>query len=163
MPTHSLTRRFTVLAVATSIVFGAAACTGSPEASDSTVSTDGSDSTSNWVDAQGDEGQSTDEACALVQDTITSATDDFDVASEDDPSAVVDAMQAAADQLAELTPDVTNDEVAAIVPSLETLFRQIGDSMNDILNGDTESLEELDQLGADYQATIAQFQALCTP
>ncbi|MEJ1156152.1 hypothetical protein [Microbacterium marmarense] len=163
MRTLSLARRFAVLAVATSLVFGATACTATPEEADSAASTNSNGSTSDWVDAQGDEGQSTDDACALVQDTITSATDDFDVASEDDPSAVVDAMQAAADQLAELTPAVTNDEVAALVPSLETLFRQIGESMNDILNGDTESLEELDQLGGDYQATIAEFQALCTP
>jgi hypothetical protein len=161
MSTHVLSRRLTALTITAIAILGLTACTGSPAddsaASSSSAPSDaGSDAPS---DTEGDSGQSVADACTLVQDAITEATAEFDDA--EDPSAVVSAMTAASEELASIAPDVTNDQVAAIVPALEDLFGQVATVMQSIVDGDTDKLSDLEALGTEFQQTTAEFQELC--
>lgn len=114
-------------------------------------------------DQAGDEGQTTEEACALVQDTIEEATSEFENVSAEDPTAVVEAMKAAAGSIAQASSEVTNDEVAALLPSLQDLFQQVGDAMSAIAEGDVTKLAEMEELGTGFQETSEKFQELCAP
>ncbi|MGZ0711537.1 hypothetical protein ACWPKO_24725 (plasmid) [Coraliomargarita sp. W4R53] len=158
-------RTFATLALATTLMLGATACTGSPQADDATPeatnSADSSQATTPSPDAEGDNGQSTAEACLLVQDTITAATDEFDNVSQEDPTAVVDALQAAADQLGAIEGDVTNDAVAALVPTLQAQLREVGETMGEILAGNIDSMDDLEELGTSFQETTAEFEKIC--
>jgi hypothetical protein len=152
-----MNRRFAALTIAAVALFGLTACTGSsgdsgdsPPASESSAPSDG-------------DGQSVADACALVQDTIEDATAEFGEASVQDPAAVVDAMQAAAGKLAEAASQVTNEDVAAILPDLEEMFATTAEVMQGIVEGDISKLDDLTALGDGFQETTQRFQELCAP
>jgi hypothetical protein len=113
------------------------------------------------VDEEGDGGQTTADACMLIQDTFTEATDEFDQAATEDPAAVVEAMRRAATSLGEAAGQITNDEVAALLPSLQEMFTQVGDVMQAIVEGDVTQLENLATLGDTIAQTAQEFQELC--
>ncbi|WP_374314175.1 hypothetical protein [Microbacterium sp.] len=148
MRSTTVSRRLAAVTIAAAAVFGLTACTGAgPAASDSTGPSAG--------------GQTTEEACRLVSDTITAATDEFEQATTEDPAAVADAFHAAAESIADASSQVTNEEVAAVLPSLQQLFGDVADLLPAIIEGDTSKAAEFEQMGADLQASMQEFDALC--
>ncbi|MDY0910550.1 hypothetical protein [Microbacterium sp. CFBP9034] len=169
MRTPSTSRRFAALTLTAVALLGLTGCTGFPTG----ASTPGVSPTSS-ADAEGgaddgsgegssDGSQTTEEACQLVQDTITDATAEFENVDGQDPSAVVDGMKAAAERLAETSSQITNEEVAAVVPSLQQMFEQVAEVMAAIVDGETDRLGELEEIGTTFQETTEQFQELCAP
>jgi hypothetical protein len=161
MTTSRLARPIAALTIACTALLGLTACSGIPflpggSAGDATTAP-------RSEDASGDDGQSTAAACQLVQETITEATDEFENVSSEDPGAVVDAMNAAADRLADMSSEITNDEVAAVLPSLQEMFQNVADVMGAIAEGDVSKLAEMEELGTTFQETGEKFQELCAP
>ncbi len=157
MPARTLefmSHRIAGLTIAVVALFGLTACTGSPGASTGTARSS---------DQPGDDGQSTADACALIQQSIEDATTEFENASSADPATVVDTMRSAAERLTETAQSVTNDEVAAIVPSLEEMFTEVAEVMDAIVKGDATKVEDLPQLGAKFRDTSEAFQEICAP
>jgi hypothetical protein len=148
-----MNRRTAALALAAVAVFGLAGCTASPGSTPA--------GSASATDAAGDGGQSTADACALVQDTITSATKEFDSASASDPGQVVDAMKAAAQQLSAVAPKVTNDEMAALLPAIQDVFQKTGDTMSAIVSGDLSKAGDMAEVGTSMQDAMQKFQTLC--
>lgn len=105
-------------------------------------------------------GQTTQEACTLVEDAITAATEEFGSAASD-PAAVIDAVDAASEKLSGLTAQVTNDEVAAVLPDLQRMFAEVGETMTAIVEGDVDRLGDLQALGASFRTTTERVQEIC--
>ena len=155
MVNAALARRIAVFAFAASAALGLAACTSSPTSPPPRASAN--------ADAPGDEGQSVQDACALVQDTISEATGEFEDVGAGDPAAVVESIKAAADRIAAASSQVTNDQVAAILPSLQDMFAKVGDTMTAIVGGDVTKFEDLSALSESFQETTQKFQEICAP
>lgn len=159
-------RRMAALAISAVALLGLTACSGSPAASESSApsrSASAATGTDGTDDASGSDGdQTTAEACQLVQDTITEATDKLENVDSEDPEAIVGGMEAAAESLAGLAPQVTNTEVAALLPTLEDMFGQVADMMSAIVSGDAASVDT-EKVGVTMQETMAAFQELCGP
>jgi hypothetical protein len=154
----SMRRRIAAASVAAVVIWGMTACTGSP--GDGGISASGIPKSS---DEPGDEGQSTSDACALIQESIEKATDEFESAPSDDPGAVVESMKQAAQRIAELSPQITNDEVAAIVPALQAMFAEAGEVMDAVARGDLSQVDDLSELGTTFHQTSEAFQEICEP
>lgn len=159
-PLHS--RRLAAVAIAATALLGLTACTGSPSGTDSSNPSSSAPADSGSGTGSGD-GQSVEDACQLVNDTITSATEEFENLATDDPSAVVDGMQAAAQSLADASGQITNAEVAEIIPDLQAMFEQTSEVMAAIIDGDTDRVGELEEIGSGFQKTTERFQELCAP
>jgi hypothetical protein len=140
-------------------VLGLAGCTGGPVAAPSGSASQGSTGSSD--DAAGDEGQSTGDACALIADSITEATSQFQDASVDDPGAVAEAARSAAESLASTASEVTNDEVAALLPELQEMFGQTAEVMDAVAGGDVSQIEDAAAIGESFQVTVQKFQDIC--
>lgn len=153
----ALTSRIAAVAVSAIALFGLVACTSTPSA---TPSTSGSVTS---TDATGDEGQSVEDACALVQGAITDVTAEFEDVGGGDPAAVVAAVKSASERIAEVSSQVTNDQVAAVLPSLQDMFAQVGETMTAIVEGDVSKLDDLSALGESFQTTTQKFQEICAP
>ena len=147
-------RGIAALVISVAALAGLTACTTVPG---------GVGSSPTAAEQPGDEDQTVAEGCALVQDTITDATKEFEDAAAGDPAAVVDAMRAAAGKLEDAASEVTNDEVAAILPDLEDVFSSVADVMQAIVDGDTSKVKDLKALGESFQQTSERFQELCAP
>lgn len=148
-----MNRTITALALTAVALFGLTACTGTTAPSTSSgVSQPGVDSGSE---------QSVADACALIQETIVDATGDFENAQGGDPAAVVEAMKTAAGKLAEASSQVTNAEVAALLPSLQEMFQRTSDVMQALVDGDASKLGDMAELGQSFQDTSERFQELC--
>jgi hypothetical protein len=156
-------RRMAAFAITAIALLGLTACTGSPTAAESSDPSSSASAATGTDDASGSDGdQTTAEACQLVQDTITEATDKLENVDSEDPEAIVGGMEAAAESLAGLAPQVTNTEVAALLPTLEDMFGQVADMMSAIVSGDAASVDT-EKVGATMQETMAAFQELCGP
>jgi hypothetical protein len=155
----SMSHRIAAAALALVALFGLTACTGSPGASTDTNS--GADSTSS--DQPGDEGQSTADACALIQKSIEDATQEFAELSSSDSAAVVEAMNAAAEGLGTTATQITNDEVAALIPPLQEMFTGVAEVMASIASGDETEVEGLSQVAEKFRETGEAFQETCAP
>jgi len=151
-----MNHRIAALTIAAAALFGLTACTASPDASPTTGST------SDASEASG-EAQSVADACALVQETIEEASEDFRNAAQDDPSAVVETMKAAAAELTAAAEQITNEDVAAVLPGVEEMFSTTAEILQDIVEGDVSKIGELATLGETFQETVQQFEELCTP
>jgi ABC-type glycerol-3-phosphate transport system substrate-binding protein len=151
-------RRFAAVVIAAAALAGLTACTGSPAGSNSSAP-----SSSAPAEGGGEGTQSTEEACQLVQDTITDATAEFEQATGEDPQAAAEAFQAAAQSIADASAEVTNEEVAAILPDLQQLFESVAEVLPAIIEGDTSKLTEFEEIGTDLQSSMQQFQELCGP
>src|SRR5690242_2129831 len=101
-----MNRRIAALTMAAVALLGLTACTGPgstpPKPS---VSTSGE---ADGSDGDAGDGQSVEEACALIQQTMTEATEEFSNASTEDPAAVVEAMKAAAEKLQDAASQISN-------------------------------------------------------
>jgi hypothetical protein len=150
--------RFAGLAIAAVALLGITGCTGATNGSGASPE---SSSSAPAQDSGGE--QTTEEACTIVQETISGATGEFEGLDTEDPGAAVEAMQAAAQSLTDVSSEITNDEVAALVPSLQSMFEQVADVMEAIVAGETDRLGEIEELGAQFQETTTQFQELCAP
>ncbi len=157
MRTPLLSRRLAAVAIAAAAVFGLTGCVGFPAGSGSAAP-----SASASSDAGSGEGQTTQEACQLVNDTIPSATEEFEQATTEDPEAVAEAFRAAAQSIADASGQVTNEEVAALLPSLQELFEKVADLLPAIIAGDTSKAAEFEEMGADLQASMQEFETLCS-
>ena len=149
-----MSRRIAALSIIAAAVFGLTACTSSPTAPTSTP-------TSQNSDQPGDEGQSTADACGLVQQSIEDATAEFENAATTDPATAAQAMISAAERLADTAAQVTNDEVAALLPELQDMFAKVGEVMNAVVTGDASKAGELAQLGTELRETSEAFQEVC--
>jgi hypothetical protein len=158
MRTPNLSRRLAAVAIVASALVGLTACTGFPAGSGSPAP-----SASLTSDAGSGDGQTTEEACQLVNDTITAATEEFENLAADDPAAVVEAFREAAQSIADASSQVTNDEVAAFLPSLQELFTDVADLLPAIVEGDTSKAAEFQQVGTDLQTAMQEFEELCAP
>jgi hypothetical protein len=144
------------LAVTSALICGLSACTASPPAPTLTSGTESRDQ-------PGDEGQSTADACALIQEDVQAAAEEFEGLSTADPAAVFEAMRSAADKLSDTATQITNDEVAALVPPLQDMFTRVSDVMEAISGGDATRIGELAELGPEFERTSRAFQELCAP
>jgi hypothetical protein len=149
-------RLITALTIAGAATLGMAACTGGGAGSPA------GDSGSSSVDQPGDGGQSTADACALVQQTISDAADEFQSTASDDPTIVVESMKAAAATLGETSAQVTNDEIAALLPPLRTAFETAAEVMQAVADGDASKLADSARIAADIQEPLQKFQEICT-
>ncbi|GAA2003284.1 hypothetical protein [Microbacterium ulmi] len=131
-------------------LLGLTACTGAPGTA-----------SSGHADADGDGGQSVADACQIIQQTIADAADDFQGGATSDPAAIADAMQSAASELQDAASRVTNDEVAALLPSLQDMFGQTAEVMQGLVDGDVSKVGDLAGLGQQFQETTQKFQDLC--
>lgn len=153
-----MNRRITALAiVVVATVFGLTACTAFPTPSPTASRTAEASKT---PDA---EGQSVAEACALVQDTIEQASKDFQDAAQDDPAAVVEAMKTAAAELGDAADQITNEDVAAVLPGVQEMFDTTAGILQDIVEGDVSAIGKLATIGETFQETVQQFEDLCAP
>lgn len=157
MRTQILSHRIAALTLTAIAVLGLTACTGFPYGSSSPTSS----SSAPASDGSSDGGQTTAEACQLIQNTITEATAEFENVDATNPGAVVEGMEAAAQSLADASSQITNEEVAAIVPELQAMFEQVAEVMAAIVAGDTSQLGELEDIGASFQETTQKFQDIC--
>ncbi|KRB38673.1 hypothetical protein ASD93_01580 [Microbacterium sp. Root180] len=98
-----------------------------------------------------------------MTDTITSATDEFEQATSEDATAAAEAFHAAAASIADASSQVTNEEVAALLPSLQELFENVADLLPAIIEGDEAKSAEFAEVGTDLQTTMQQFEELCAP
>jgi ABC-type amino acid transport substrate-binding protein len=142
-------QRCAALALAAVVAFGLTACT----APDSPARGTG--------DAPGDGGQSVAEACRLIEDTIADATSEFQQTAAEDPVAVVDAMKAAAQTLSDSASQITNDDVAALLPGLQGMFEQVAELMAAVVEGDVTKTDDIAALGDRFSETSETFQELC--
>ncbi|MFH8250573.1 hypothetical protein ACH3VR_09445 [Microbacterium sp. B2969] len=149
-----MNRRIAALTLAAVALLGLTACTATPDSSASSSPTSS--------DAPGDEGQSVADACSLIQDTITQATREFSDAATEDPAAVVAAMRSAADKISAAASQITNDDVAAILPDLQAMFAKTAEVMQGIVQGDVSKLDELTALGDSFKETSQRFEDLCS-
>jgi hypothetical protein len=100
-----MNRRIAALAIAASALLGLTACSMIPGlGTEGIVSPAPSDGAVGNGDASGDDGQTAAEACAIIEDAITSATEGYESATDGDLTTVVEAMRAAAADLTELDP-----------------------------------------------------------
>jgi hypothetical protein len=152
MPRFRTGRLVAAAIIAATAALGLAACTGGPAPSSSSVAS---------ADQPGDGGQSTADACALVQQTISDAATEFSSASADDPAVVVDGMKAAAQKLGDASAQVTNDQIAALLPPLRTAFEKAADVMQAVAEGDVSKLADSAQLSTDIQEPLQRFQEIC--
>lgn len=155
-----LTRRLAAAAIVLGALWGVTGCTGLPSSGSGSGSGSGS-SGSETSEGSGSGGQTVAEACTLVSDTITSATDEFEQATSDDPAAVADAFTAAAQSVSDAGAEVTNEEVAALLPPLQDLFERVAELLPAIIEGDTARAAEFQEVGDDLQTTMGEFDALC--
>ena len=162
MRTPFLPRRLAALTLAAIAAVGLAGCTGLPAGSGWTGPAN-SATQSVGAEGSGEDTQSTAEACQLVNDIMTEATAEFENMDPNDPNAVVEGMEAAVQSLSDASDQVTNEEVAAILPDLQAMFEQVADLMGAIVAGDASKVGELEDLGASFQETGARFQELCAP
>jgi hypothetical protein len=149
-----MSHRLVAVVLASIAVFGVSACTASP-------AVPGSGSVSPGSDQPGDEGQSTAEACALIQESIQEATEEFESAATTDPATAAAAMTSAAERLGENAAEITNDEVAALLPPLREMFAEVGAVMDDIVQGDDSKVPELSRLGVELRETSEAFKEVC--
>ncbi|WP_243077105.1 hypothetical protein [Microbacterium sp. SS28] len=146
-----MNRRIAALTITAFALLGLTACTASPAPSSSSTA---------QAAPEGGDGQSVADACALIQDTMQQATEDFGKAA-DDPAAVVGAMKSAADELAAAADEITNKDVAAVLPGVQQMFADTAEIMQGIVDGDVSKIADLAALGETFQSTVQDFQDLC--
>ncbi|MDO8381749.1 MAG: hypothetical protein Q7T17_02015 [Microbacterium sp.] len=148
-----MNRRLIALALAATATFGLTACTGAgPESPEGTESSN---------PASAPESQTVEEACASVNDTIQSVSDDFEGVTAEQPEDAAAAFQAAADALGDASAEVGNAEVAALLPDIQAVFEAAGEAMTALAEGDATKVAELQNLGTDLQESFTAFQELC--
>jgi hypothetical protein len=130
-------------------------CTGGTPSPDATGTTDG---------GLLPEGQSVEQACEIISDEVQTAVAGFEDTAQDDPAVAVEAMKRAAEALGEASGRVTNNEVSALLPRMQTMFGELGDVVQSVLvDGDVSQAEGLQTLAGDFQQVLGQFQELCSP
>ncbi|MCK6066631.1 MULTISPECIES: hypothetical protein [Microbacterium] len=142
------------LAVAIALTAALAGCTA-PAADDSPAASTPA------ADAAGNEGQSTSDACAIVQESIDGATATFASADPSDPASVVTALESASAELGTISAQVTNDDVAALLPPLRDMFAQAAEAMAAMAEGDVSRAGDISALSARFQESAAAYQELC--
>ncbi len=152
-----MNRRLITLALAATALFGLTACTanggGTPDGDPSS-----SESTSGGTASS---SQTVEEACAAVNDTIQSVSDDFAGVTAENPADAAAAFQAAADAIGEASAQVGNAEVAALLPDIQAVFETAGEAMAALAQGDASKVAELQNLGTELQGSFTSFQELC--
>lgn len=150
-----MNRRLITLALAATAMLGLSACTGGGATPSDDASSNGSSGGS------ASSSQSVEEACAAVNDTIQSVSDDFANISAENPAEAATAFRAAADAISEASAQVGNAEVSALLPDLQVAFEKTGEAMGALAEGDASKLAEMQTLAADLQGSITSFQELC--
>lgn len=152
-------RRFAAIVITAAALSGLTACTGSPAGSGSTAPS--SNASTDAGSAEG--GQTTEEACQLVQGTLDDAMTQFEQSVDDDPQAAEDTLRGVAEDLADAGSEITNEEVAAIVPDLQQVFEKVADIVPSIAEGDATAVNEFEEIGEDLSQSVQRYQELCEP
>lgn len=155
-----MNRRITALTITAVALFGLTACTGTT-APESSGGSNGGTSQGDGGGTAEESGQTVAEACSVVTDTIDAAFADFQDVGTEDLGATAEAMTAAAEDISAVIGDVTNPEVAAVVPGLQEAFEKIGAAVQASAEGDTSALAELEGAGTQLQEDMTTFQELC--
>lgn len=161
MRTSLLHRGLAAVAITATAMLGLSACTGAPIVSSGSSTPSQSAPPADDSGASG--GQTVAEACALIADTMTQAGSGFENIASGDFATMIDAMEAATQGLADASSEVTNEEVAALLPSFQDMFQKLVDGLTAISEGDTEALAEFENLGTEYQETAERYETLCAP
>ncbi len=99
-----------------------------------------------------------------MQQTIADATDEFESAASDDPTQVVESMKSAAEKLAAVSATVTNDQVAALVPSLAgACSARPAEVMQAVVDGDVSKVGDLSRARHRVPGDQREFQEICAP
>ncbi|WP_127818703.1 hypothetical protein [Microbacterium sp. CPCC 204701] len=160
MRTTLLNRGLAAVAITAIALLGMTACTGTPISS-SNGSTSSSESAPPAEESGS--GQTVAEACALIEDTMNQAMQEYENMSVEDPAALIAAMDAAVQSLSDASAQVTNEEVGALMPSLQEMFQTLADAFTALADGDMSKLTELEGVTAEFQQTATRFQELCAP
>ena len=147
MTTTHMNRRLATVAITAAAIFGLSACAGSPTGGGA---------------APAEKEQTVAEACAVIADTMTDATSEFQDLSMDDMASVIEAMDAATASLDDASTKVTNEEVAELLPQLQEMFQKASEGMTAISEGDLDKLAEFQDLGTEFQDVVADYQELCS-
>jgi hypothetical protein len=70
-------------------------------------------------------------------------------------------MSDASERLVAASKDVTNDEVAAVLPPLQETYAKVSEVMGDLVGGDVSKMDELAELSASYQEAAGAYADLC--
>lgn len=149
--THRAPRPLPRLAFAAAIALGAvllAGCTGDGAAPSPTSSS-------------GD-AQSTATACELVRASVDDAAAQLQTLDTSDPQAAFAVMSDVASSLGAAAADVTNTEVATLLPDLQAGFASAADVLQAIAGGDLAQVPALQVAAMDIQDAFGAFAQVCT-
>lgn len=106
-------------------------------------------------------GQSIDEACTVVlesvQDAVSAGT------SAAGPDAVAEELRSAVAALNDATDEVVNSEVSEILPDLREGIDGLAGALEGLVAEDSTALEGLGTLQDDVGEAFAAFQEICLP
>lgn len=108
------------------------------------------------------DGQTAATACELVRDSVDDAAAQLQTLDTNDPQAAFEAMSRVATQLGEATAEVTNAEVAALLPDLQAGFASAAEVLQSIAGGDLSQVPALQVAAMDIQDAFGAFATVCT-
>ncbi|MDX2375989.1 hypothetical protein M4I32_04160 [Microbacterium sp. LRZ72] len=109
-------------------------------------------------DADAGSDQTVAEACQVVTETIQSAVVDFEEGMSEDPAVAREALDEAAAELEGISDEVTNPEIAEILPDLQAGFAAMGEAIEAMSSGDVSQMEAM---GEQFEESFTTFQELC--
>lgn len=153
-------RTLAALTIVAVSLLGATACSASPASTSAPSPSIAAPTPTTAPVEPAAPAQTVEEACALLDGTMTAATGSMGDPGAD-PDAAVEAMHAVASALDSLTPKITNPEVAALLPTLGALFSKLSALMDDVVAGDVSKLGELSDLEDEMQDMMTKLQSVC--
>lgn len=140
-----MNRRLTTFAVTAAALIALTGCTSSGDAESTPAA----------------ENQSVQDACTQVNDVMTEATSGLQQIDTNNPAAAADALRTIADGLNQAGSTVSNPEVGAVLPDLQTAFASAADSMEAVAAGDTSRASELTTTLSGVQDSVDTYTQLC--
>lgn len=108
------------------------------------------------------DGQTAATACDLVREGVDDAAAQLQSLDTSDPQAAFEVMSRVATQLGEAAAEVTNAEVAALLPDLQDGFASAADVLRAIAGGDLSQVPALQVAAMDIQDAFGAFAKVCT-
>lgn len=106
--------------------------------------------------------QALSEACADVRTAVAAATAELERLDPANPGAAVSAFTAIADELSTALGSIDNDQLAAILPPLQSGFADAADALQQITTGNLARLPDLQSAAARIQTQLTAFTSLCS-
>jgi len=137
-------RSLTVLLPTALLAVGLTACSATPSPDPSATS-----------------AESVATACAAVEGAVQDAVADFQQIDPADPQAAAAALGALATDVGTAAADVANDEIAVILPRLQSGLEDAATLMREIADGDLGKVAELQGPAREVQDAFEEFATLC--